>query len=130
MKATKMRLFKVTVESILLYRSDSWSLTKSLEKKFNGTYTHMPRKVQNISWKDKVINNFLYGSNPRLTEIIRQKLLSLAGHVSKPNEPASRVLLWEPDEWRRVGHPKIMLKKTLEDDTGLEAHEFQTVMLD
>ena len=73
MKATKMRLFKVTVESILLYRSDSWSLTKSLEKKFNGTYTRMPRKVQNISWKDKVINNFLYGSNPRLTEIIRQK---------------------------------------------------------
>ena len=56
--------------------------------------------------------------------------LSLAGHVSKPNEPAGRVLLWEPDEWRRVGHPKITLKKTLEDDTGLEAHEFQTVMLD
>ena len=125
-----MRLLKVTVESILLYRSDSWSLTKSLEKKFNGTYTRMPRKVQNISSKDKVINNFLYGSNPRLTEIIWQKWLSLAGHVSRPNEPAGRVLLWEPDEWRRVGHPKITLKKTLEDDTGLEAHEFQTVMLD
>ena len=125
-----MRLLKVTVESILLYRSDSWSLTKSLEKKFNGTYTRMPRKEQNISVKDKVINNFLYSSNPRLTEIIWQKWLSLAGHVSRPNEPAGRVLLWEPDEWRRVGHPKITLKKTLEDDTGLEAHEFQTVMLD
>ena len=38
-KATKMLLFKVTVESILLYGSDSWSLTKSLEKKLDGTYT-------------------------------------------------------------------------------------------
>lgn len=71
-KATKMCLFKVTVESILLYRSDSWPLTKSLEKKLNGTFTRMPRKVQNISRKDKVTNNFLYGSNPHLTEIIRQ----------------------------------------------------------
>ena len=50
--------------------------------------------------------------------------------MSRPNEPAGRVLLWETDEWRRVGHTKITLKKTLEDDTGLEAHELQTVMLD
>ena len=44
-KATKIRLFKSSeqahrqVESILLYGSDSWSLTKSLEKKLDGTYT-------------------------------------------------------------------------------------------
>ena len=31
---------------------------------------------------------------------------------------------------RRVGHPKITLKKILEDDTGLEARELQTVILD
>ena len=37
-KATKMRLFKGTVECILLHGSDSWSLTKSLEKKLDGTY--------------------------------------------------------------------------------------------
>ena len=41
-----------------------------------------------------------------------------------------RVLFWEPDERRRVGRPKITLKKILEDDTGLEARELQTVMLD
>ena len=125
-----MRLFKATVESTLLYGSDSWSLTKSLEKKLNGTYARMVRKVQNISWKDKVTNNFLYCSNPRLTEIIRRKRLSLAGHVSRHNEPASRVLLVEPDERRRVGRPKVTLKKILEDDTGLEARELQTVILD
>ena len=38
-KATKMRLFKGKVECILLHGSDSWSLTKSLEKKLDGTYT-------------------------------------------------------------------------------------------
>ena len=29
-----------------------------------------------------------------------------------------------------MGRPKITLKKILEDDTGLEARELQTVMLD
>ena len=38
-KATKMRLFKGKVECILLHGSDSWSLTKSLEKKLDGAYT-------------------------------------------------------------------------------------------
>ena len=93
-------------------------------------YTGILWKVQNIYWKDKVTNNFVYCSNPCLTEIIRRKRLSLAGHVSRPNEPAGSVLLWEPDERRRVARPKITLKKILEDDTGLEAHELQTVMLD
>ena len=34
-----MRLFKGKVECILLHGSDSWSPTKSLEKKLDGTYT-------------------------------------------------------------------------------------------
>ena len=32
----------------------------------------MLRKVRNMSWKDKVTNNFPYGSNPRVTEIINE----------------------------------------------------------
>ena len=46
MKATKMRLFKVTVESILLYRSDSWSLTK---RKSSMAHMHICRGKYKIS---------------------------------------------------------------------------------
>ena len=80
-----MPLFKATVESMLLYGSDSRSLTKSLEKKLDSTYTLMLSKVHNIPCKDNVTNSFLYGSNPRLTEIIRRKRLSLA---------SNRLLVW------------------------------------
>ena len=80
-----MPLFKATVESMLLYGCDSRSLTKSLEKKLDSTYTLMLNKVHNIHWKDNVTNSFLYGSNPRLTEIIRRKRLSLA---------SNRLLVW------------------------------------
>ena len=43
-------------------------MTKSLEKKLDGTYTLKLRKVHNISWKGKVTNSSLFGSNLRLTE--------------------------------------------------------------
>ena len=79
---------------------------------------------------DSLTLNSLYGSNPRLTEIIRRKRLSLAGYVLRHNEPAGRVVSWEPDKGQRVGRLKITLKKILEDDTGLEARELQTVMSD
>jgi len=36
-----MRVFKVSLESILLHGSESWTLTKSLSKRFDGSYTRM-----------------------------------------------------------------------------------------
>ena len=129
-RSTKMRVFKASVESILLYGSDSWTLTKSLSKRIDGNYTRMLRKVQNISWKSHTTNKSLYGPYPRLSTIIRRRRLALAGHVMRHDEVAGRVLLWKPDVNRRVGRPKTTLKNVLEEDTGLEGEELLTVMLD
>jgi len=45
---TKVQLFQSTIESILLYSCESWSLTKAQEKRIDGCYTRMLRKVKNI----------------------------------------------------------------------------------
>ena len=47
----KEELFRALVESVLLYGSEAWTLTKKHEKKLNGTYTRMLRAILNISWK-------------------------------------------------------------------------------
>ena len=47
--STKIRIFKSTVESILLYGCESWTMTKTLVKKVDGTYTRMLRRVKNVS---------------------------------------------------------------------------------
>ena len=39
----KKGFFRAIVESVLLYRSSAWTLTKSLENKLNGTYSRMLR---------------------------------------------------------------------------------------
>ena len=48
---TKINLFRTCVESIFLYGSDIWTMSKQLEKHLNGTYTKLLMRVQNINWK-------------------------------------------------------------------------------
>ena len=44
----KKDFFRAVVESVLLYGSSAWTLTKRLESKLNGTYTRMLRVILNI----------------------------------------------------------------------------------
>ena len=69
----KIRIFKSTVESILLYGCQTWTIDKTLEKRINGCYTRMLRMVLNISWKAKLTNKQLYGNLPKLTEIVKER---------------------------------------------------------
>ena len=46
----KRNFFRVTVESMLIYGSGSWTLTKVLANRLNGNYTRMLRAILNRSW--------------------------------------------------------------------------------
>jgi exonuclease III len=47
----KRDFFQAAVETVLVYGSSTWTLTKKLEAKLDGTYTRMLRAILNISWK-------------------------------------------------------------------------------
>ena len=129
----KERLFLATVESVLLYGSETWTLDKSLHKRLDGCYTRMLRMALNISWKQKLTNKQLYASMPAVTSKVRHRRLKLAGHcVRHPEEVASQLVLWEPSQGRRnVGRQAVTNTDTLLRDTGLEnLDELRTAMLD
>ena len=63
----KVRLFIATVESVLLYNSNTWSLTNQMEKRLDGVYTRMLRMAMNVSWKQHMTNEELYGDLPKVT---------------------------------------------------------------
>ena len=44
-KAIKVRLFTALIESVLLYGSETWTMTKRLNKVLDGCYTRMLRMV-------------------------------------------------------------------------------------
>ena len=66
-RLTKLKIFRTTVEPILIYGCDSWSLTQSVINALDGTYTRVLQKTQNVAWRHHTTNQELYGSLPRIT---------------------------------------------------------------
>ena len=134
-KSLKIRLFIAACESVLLYGSETWTLTKAQEKRLDGTYTKMLRMVLGVSWRDKVSNAVLYNGLPKLSDKIKSRRLKLAGHcVRHPEILANDLVTWEPEagigETKR-GRPRQSYLDTLLRDVGIKTkEELRTLMRD
>ena len=129
----KERLFLATVESVLLYGSEAWTLTNTMEKQLNGCYTRMLRMAFNVSYKDHLTNKELYGDLPQVTSKIQQRRMRLAGHCMRhPEEIANKLVLWEPlDGTRNRGPQKTTYVDNLLRDSGMDnALELRSIMDD
>ena len=51
-KDTKLPFFRASVERILLYGAETWTMKKDLEKLLDGVYARLLMRAQNLSWKD------------------------------------------------------------------------------
>ena len=118
----KVRFFVATIESILLYGCESWTLSKAQEKSLDGTYTRMLRKALNVHWTSHTTNHELYGELPLVSDKIASRRLQLAGHCFRhPELSAQRLVLWEPTHGHRGrGGQKTTFLDTLKRDTGAE----------
>ena len=130
-RATKKRFFFATVESVLLYGSESWTLTPAMVKSLDGCYTRMLRTVFNVSWRDHLTNEELYRNIPKVSAKVTSRRLQLAGHCFRhPELPAHSVLLWQPTHGNRGrGRPAATYPRMLLRDTEVETYEeLQTLM--
>jgi hypothetical protein len=118
----KLSFFTATVESVLLYGCEAWTLTPVLERSLNGCYTRMLRTVLNISWRQRVTNIVLYGELPRVGDKVAARRMQLAGHCYRhPELAASGLILWEPTHGHRTrGGQRKTYIDILKKDTGLE----------
>ena len=96
LKAIKTRLFVSTVECVLLYISETWTLTKTLNKQLNRCYTKILRMTYNISRKEYLTNKSLYGKLPFISAKIQVRRMRLASHCARHTEEISnKLVLWE-----------------------------------
>ena len=90
----KRNFFQATMETVLLYGCEAWTLTSALEKFLNGCYTYMPRAVLNIKWWQHIPNSGLYGDLPKTRHKVAARRMSVVGHcIRHPELPAEKVLL-------------------------------------
>ena len=86
----------------------------------DGCYTRLLRIALNISWRDKVTNEDLYGDLLKVRRKVRDGRLSAVGHFHRHQEEAARTLvLWDP-RYRSPGSRHKTYVQVLLEDTGLE----------
>ena len=121
-----------TVESVLLYGCETWTLTPKLEKQLDGCYTRMLRTIFNINWRQHVTNKELYGNIPKVSDKIRERRMRFAGHcLRNVKEPVSKLVLWVPTSGHRSrGRPTKTYIDILKRDTGLELDDLKPAMQD
>ena len=131
-KNIKVKLFQATVESVLLYGSETWTVTNKIGKSLDGCYTRMLRKALDVSWKDHITNKELYGDLPKITTQISKRRLQFAGHCKRSEgKIVSDLVTWRPTQGRRsVGRPTKTFVDLLHQDTGFTTHEIEACMQD
>jgi len=129
----KVRFFRSTVENVLVYGSESWTLTREMERRLNGNYTRLLRKVQNVSYAEHKTNRELYGKLDLITDTIKARRLKYIGHVWRRDdkEPLHQLLLWVPQHGKRSrGRPHKTFLDQICEDTGLELDQLGEAMCD
>ena len=120
-RGIKLGFFIATVETILLYGCEAWTVTPMLEKSLNGCYTRMLRTVLNINWRQHIPNKTLYGKLPKIGDKIATRRMQLAGHCFRhPELAASSLILWEPTHGRRGrGRKRKTYLDIMKSDAGV-----------
>ena len=77
----KIQFFRYTVEIVLLYGAESWTLTNEMSRTLDGTYTRMLRAVLGFTWRDGITNSDLYGKLNKITAAFKSKRLRFIGHM-------------------------------------------------
>ena len=128
----KLKFFHSTVTIVLLYGSCTWTLTKKLEKKLDDSYTKMLRVVKNVSWKQHMRNEVLYGEIPKIMTAIAAQGVRFREHCwQSKDELAHQLLLWELTHGKRTcGRPRRAFIDQLVDDTELQNEDLTNVMND
>ena len=125
----KVGFFRATVESVLLYGAECWTMTGKMRNRLDGTYT----TAQSSSWsflEEHKTNKELYGNLPKITDTLMIRRLRFIGHCwRKKDEVISDLLLWEPKHGaRKRGRPATTYVDQLRNDTGLSIAELKSIM--
>ena len=126
----KIEIFRATVEPILLYGSETWTLSRKLEKRLDGTYTRLLMRAQNLSWKRHPSVSEIYGSLPHVSALVQSRRVQFAGHCYRAKtEVISSLLLWKPSSDNARGK-KLSFPDVISRDAGIRTEDLGTAMLD
>ena len=111
---TKLRVFGSNVKTVLLYGSETWRLTKSLEQKLQVFINKSLRNILRIWWPRKISNKELWrqtGQRP-IEQEIRQRAWGWIGHTLRRPDGHVAKRKWNPQGKRKRGRPQHTWRRT------------------
>ena len=128
----KRSFFQAAIVLILLHGCTTSTLTKRLDKKFDGNYTRMLRAILNGSWKQHPTKQQLYGHLLPITKTILVRWTRHAGPCWRRRDKLIRdVLLWTPSHgWAKAGWAAQTYIQQLCEDTECNPEELPGAMND
>ena len=129
-RTIKIRIFRAAIEPILLYGSETWTLSAKQHQRLDGCYTRLLRRVLNHSWKKHPTLATLYGNLPPISLLVKRRRIQFAGHCARAtDELVSSFVLWRhPSSQRRSR--KLTFPDTLSRDTNINKDDLKTAMTD
>ena len=119
----KIKLFRATVDG-----SETWTLSRKLERRLDGTYTRLLMRAQNLSWKRHPKIAQIYGKLPRVSTLVKSRRVQFAGRCfPADSEIISSLLLWKPTFDHTRGR-KLSFPDVISRDTGIRTQDLGKVM--
>ena len=120
---TKIYQFQCLKEPIILYGSETWTLTQKNQKRLDGTYT-------NLHWNEHPTKERIsYGKLPSIADTIKHRRLLFAGHyMREEDEIITSLLLWKKNI--PIRSRRMIFLQTLSRDSGIVPADMSNAMLD
>jgi len=132
---TKLRLYTSLVQSVLLYGSETWTLSQDEMKRLQAFHMKAQRRILQIKWHDFVSNDSVRTKTklPDLDHILADRRHMLLGHVRRLSDdtPAHIALRHSVNaaqgrpptsDWKRPpGRPRKTWIQQVTADEGLDA---------
>lgn len=114
--ATKIKVFKSCVLSVLLYGCETWYVVDEIQNKLRVFVNRCLRRILKIFWPNRISNVELWNrSNFRDVNIeIRRRKFGWIGHTLRkpPTEICHQALSYNPQGSRRPGRPKTTWRRS------------------
>ncbi len=101
----KRKVYNQCILPVLTYGSETWCLTKELERKLRSAHRGMERRMLGITWRDKKRASWIR-EQTKVEDFLmtnKNKKWTWAGHIMRrhDNRWIMRVTEWQPRNGRR-----------------------------
>ena len=125
--SSRIRLMRSLVISVLLYASETWTLTTDILRKLQTTEMRCFRKLLGISYRDHITNDAVrdrirqaIGPYDDILTTVKKRKLKWFGHVSRSSGLAKTILQGTVQGGRKMGRQKKHWENNISEWTGFK----------